>query len=235
MSTIIISGASKGIGRAIAQAFVDKGNRVINISRTPSPVTGIENHLLDFAGPETPSAIAELTDSTFKGSAKSDIVLIHNAARLDSDSVSNTDADSLRNVVEINIIAPQILNHALLPRMAPGSSILYIGSTLAEKAVPGSYSYVVTKHAMLGMMRATCQDLAGTGIHTACLCPGFTDTEMLRTHVGKDREILDTIAATSAFGRLIQPEEIAACIVFAAGNPVVNGAVIHANLGQLEG
>jgi 3-oxoacyl-[acyl-carrier protein] reductase len=68
--------------------------------------------------------------------------------------------------------------------MGPGSSVLYVGSTLSEKAVPGSFSYVVSKHAQLGMMRATCQDLMGTGIHTAMVCPGFTDTEMLRNHLG---------------------------------------------------
>ena len=46
--------------------------------------------------------------------------------------------------------------------------------------MPHSFSYVVSKHALVGMMRATCQDLAGREIHTACICPGFTDTEMFR-------------------------------------------------------
>ena len=84
------------------------------------------------------------------------------------------------------------------------------------------------------MMRATCQDLAGSGIHTACVCPGFTDTEMLRAHVGDDPEILKSIAGTTTFGRLVEPSEIAATIQFAANNPVINGAVLHANLGQVE-
>ena len=83
-------------------------------------------------------------------------------------------------------------------------------------------------------MRATCQDLAGSGIHTACICPGFTDTEMLRAHVGDSQDILDSIAAGSTFGRLIEPDEIARTIEFAIANPVINGTVIHANLGQVE-
>ena len=82
------------------------------------------------------------------------------------------------------------------------------------------------------MMRALCQDLAGTGIHTACICPGFTDTEMLRAHVPTDA--IDAVAGMSAFDRLIEPAEIAATLLFAAEHPVVNGAVIHANLGQRE-
>jgi NAD(P)-dependent dehydrogenase (short-subunit alcohol dehydrogenase family) len=116
--------------------------------------------------------------------------------------------------------------------MKPGSAIIYVGSTLSEKAVPGSYTYVTTKHAMVGMMRATCQDLAGRDIHTACICPGFTDTEMLRQHV--QEEFMDLVRATSTFNRLIHPEEIAETIFWAATNPVINGAVVHANLGQVE-
>jgi NAD(P)-dependent dehydrogenase (short-subunit alcohol dehydrogenase family) len=116
--------------------------------------------------------------------------------------------------------------------MRNGSSVLYVGSTLSEKAVPHSFSYVVSKHAIVGMMRATCQDLVGRAIHTACICPGFTDTEMFRKHV--PTEALDQIRAMSAYGRLITPEEIAETLFWAANNPVINGAVIHANLGQVE-
>ena len=116
--------------------------------------------------------------------------------------------------------------------MAVGSSILYVGSTLGEKAVPGSFSYVTSKHATIGMMRATCQDLAGSGVHTACINPGFTDTEMLRDHIPAD--VMPEIAQMSAYGRLIDPAEIASALFFAAHNPVINGSVINANLGQIE-
>jgi len=57
---------------------------------------------------------------------------------------------------------------------------------------------------------------------------------MLRAHVGDSQEILDSIAAGSTFGRLVEPTEIAKTICFAADNPVINGAIIHANLGQVE-
>ena len=97
-----------------------------------------------------------------------------------------------------------------------------------------SFSYVVSKHAQLGMMRATCQDLMGSGIHTALVCPGFTDTEMLRTHIGVDPEVENAIASLNSFDRLIEPEEIAELIRWGHHNPVINGAVLHANLGQKE-
>lgn len=230
MSTVVISGASKGIGRAAAAQFSEAGHLVFNLSRTPANLPGIENVQIDLAGAQAVQEVAAFADSLKPGVFH----LIHNAARLTSETVRSDDIDNFRSVININVIAPQILNAALLPKMNAGSSIIYIGSTLSEKAVPNSFSYVVTKHAMIGMMRATCQDLAGSGIHTACVCPGFTNTEMLRAHVGDSQEILDSIAAGSTFGRLVEPNEIARTICFAADNPVINGAIIHANLGQIE-
>ena len=88
-------------------------------------------------------------------------MLIHNAARLDNDTAVETPSNRLREVFEVNLIAPNTLNYFTLPFMHRGSAVLYVGSTLSEKAVPHSFSYVVSKHAMVGMMRAMCQDLVG--------------------------------------------------------------------------
>ena len=230
MSIVIITGASKGIGRATAIMLSDQGHEVFNLSRTPLEHAGVTNVLIDLAADDAEQRVAAFTETIAAGK----IHLVHNAARLISDQVTTIETSGFREVININLIAPQILNHALLPKMKAGSSVIYVGSTLSEKAVANSYSYVITKHAMVGMMRATCQDLAGTEIHTACICPGFTDTEMLRAHVGESQDILDSIAAGSTQGRLIAPEEIAETICFATTHPVLNGAVIHANLGQIE-
>jgi NAD(P)-dependent dehydrogenase (short-subunit alcohol dehydrogenase family) len=150
------------------------------------------------------------------------------------DAAGNCSSASLREVLETNVVAVNSMNQLLLPALPRGSSLLYIGSTLSEKAVAGSFSYVLSKHAQLGMMRASCQDLMGTGIHTALICPGFTDTEMLRTHIGDNPEVVAAIGSMNAYGRLIAPEEIAELVVWSHGNPVINGSVLHANLGQKE-
>eukprot|EP00811_Abedinium_folium_P010438 NODE_19656_length_833_cov_3.873938.p1 GENE.NODE_19656_length_833_cov_3.873938~~NODE_19656_length_833_cov_3.873938.p1 ORF type:complete len:161 (-),score=63.64 NODE_19656_length_833_cov_3.873938:351-800(-) len=146
-------------------------------------------------------------------------------------------------------MAPAVLTQALLPYMAPGSSVIYIGSTLCEQAVPGRLSYVTSKHALVGLMRATVQDLFGTGIHTACICPGFTDTPMLQSALrGTDaegeqeedaRQVEErrrarqkSIEGMVSFGRLVRPDEIAAMIGTVSVSPAVNGTVMHLNLGQ---
>lgn len=227
----VITGASKGIGRAIAEAFRAAGEPVLNLSRSPSPVAGVVNCQLDLASPDAGARVSEAVAQHVRPGR---LALIHNAATMRKDALSSASAQSLREVMELNLIAPQLLNQALLPHMAEGSCILYIGSTLSEKAVAGAFSYVVSKHGLAGMMRASCQDLAGTGVHTACICPGLVDTEMLRTHAGQDPETLAALRGISAFGRLIEPAEIAEVVRFAADHPVVNGAVLHVNLGQKE-
>jgi 3-oxoacyl-[acyl-carrier protein] reductase len=231
MKTLVITGASKGIGLAVAKLCLADNYRVVNFSRTPAPDAGIENHAIDLSSSSAEGRLQSLLGKILE---PGQITLVHNAAKLNSDRADATSTDDFRDILDINLIAPHTLNQLLLPLMQPGSSIIYTGSTLSEKAVANTYSYVVSKHAIVGMMRATCQDLAGREIHTACVCPGFTDTEMLRAHVGSDQEILNSIAGMSTFGRLVTPIEVATTIKFAAENPVLNGAVIHANLGQIE-
>ena len=230
MKNLVITGASSGIGQATASLFNAAGYNVINLSRRPCPETEIISIACDLSQPNFSQEISAQLTELLGGTRET--VMIHNAALLANDSVSTTDSNEFRRILEINLVAPNSLNQMLIPLMGKGSSILYVGSTLGEKAVPNSFSYVTSKHASIGMMRSTCQDLAGTGIHTACVNPGFTDTEMLRAHVPAN--VIPQIAAMSAFERLIRPEEIAQTLLFAAQSPVLNGAAINANLGQVE-
>ena len=229
---LVITGASKGIGRAAAEKFRSEGSKVINLSRSPLNVHGVVNIPADMTQADwLEGCKAGLLDAI--GDCNQ-IDLIHCAAVLSKDSVAEVSQQSLQDALQISILAPVLLNQLLLEKMASGSSIIYVGSTLSEKAVANSFSYVTSKHAVVGAMRATCQDLAGRGVHTACVCPGFTDTEMLRAHVGGSDEILADIAAGSTFNRLIKPEEIAETLYFCAKSPVMNGSVVHASLGQIE-
>ncbi len=230
MKCLLITGASAGIGLHTADLFARSGYQVINLSRRRCPLDQVTHINCDLSEPGFIEQIAPQLTSTLQNAEE--VVLIHNAAKLVNDSTLETPSNQFREVLEINVVAPNTLNYFAIPFMQPGSSILYVGSTLSEKAVPGSFSYVTSKHAMVGMMRATCQDLAGRRIHTACICPGFTDTEMLRQHVPE--EVMDQISGMSAFERLVSPDEIAETLLWAAQSAVINGSVIHANLGQVE-
>ncbi|NNL57651.1 MAG: SDR family oxidoreductase [Pseudomonadales bacterium] len=230
--TLLITGASRGIGLATAALFRDQGYRVVNLSRSKPALDGIEHMPLDLADAQAIDAMATQLRETIDGSES--VKLVHNAGLLRKDSARDLPASELHKVLQINVVAPAQLNQIVLPAMRAGSAIIYIGSTLSEKGVANTCSYVTSKHAVLGLMRAGCQDLSGSGIHSTCVCPGFTATEMLSGHVGHDQAILDAIASGIAFNRLIEPAEIARTVLFAAENPVLNGAVLHANLGQIE-
>ncbi len=229
---LVITGGSSGIGLATAKLFLEKEFQVINLSRNLCPLTDVVNIQVDLAikGFEEnlkQELLPQLEDSET-------VILVHNAARLDKDNVENIQATNLRDILEINVVTPTILNQIVMPKMSKGSAIIYVGSTLSEKAVPGAFSYVTSKHAAVGLMRATCQDLIDRGINTACVCPGFTDTPMLRNHLNDDETIIEQIKTMNAQNRLIEPSEIAQTIYFAATNSVINGAIVHANMGQKE-
>ena len=95
-------------------------------------------------------------------------------------------------------------------------------------------SYCTTKHALVGMMRSLCQDVSTQEIHTCMVCPGFTETEMLLKRAGGKPEILTQLTDMVKARRLIAPQEIADFIYYSSQTPVLNGSVLHANLGQVE-
>lgn len=229
---LIITGASKGIGLATAKRFLEQDYQVINLSRSACPLSQVQNFSIDLADPDWPTKSQQKIIDAMAEAEQ--IVLVHNAAKMTKESVRDIDSRSLTEVLQLNVVAAAQLNKLCLPKMQAGSSIIYISSTLGTKAVANTHAYVVSKHAVVGQMRATCQDLAGSMIHTACICPGFTETEMLQSHLGKYPELYQQITANIAHRRLVQPSEIAETIWFCSQNAVINGAVIDANLGQIE-
>ena len=231
----ILTGASSGIGAAAAQQFIDQGYSVVNISRRDCPVPGVETLHTDLA--DTASLTSTCDTLAARLQSREDpapVCLVHNASLMLKDRCDTTEDSALMEAISVNVLGINTLNRSLMSSLPQGSSILFVGSTLSEKAVAGAFSYIVSKHAQLGMMRATCQDLMGWGIHTAMICPGFTDTSMLRQHVGNDETVLDSLGAMNSFGRLVSPAEIADMILWAHQHPVVNGSVMHGNLGQIE-
>lgn len=230
--TLIITGASQGIGLACATYFSQKNWSVIALSRKAPPLQKVTHFPVDLSEAVQVETLKPLFDAKLNKQAQQ-ICLIHNAFHHLHDSVGAQDLPTLQKAFQVSIGSSVLLNNLLVPYMASNSSILYIGSTLSELGIKNCASYTTLKHATAGLMRATCQDLSEKGIHTACICPGFTDTAMLREHVGGEAE-LEGIKSRVGAGRLIQPEEIASLCHYCAENPIISGSVLHANLGQIN-
>ncbi len=229
---LVITGASKGIGKATASHFIQQGFKTVNLSRSPCELDQAINIKADML---QPNWLATCKESIMQAVGEPEqLVLIHNAAMMTKETVADISGDTLRGVLQLNVVAAAELNTWLIPMMPEGSSILYVSSTLGRKAVANTHAYVISKHAVIGQMRATCQDLAGRMIHTAAVCPGFTETEMLSEHLGANPDIYEQITSGIAHRRLAQPNEIADTLWFCATNPVINGAILDANLGQIE-
>lgn len=228
---VVITGASKGIGKETANLFAKNGFKVFNLSRGKSDNPQIQNILLDLVNTD---------DKTIQQSVLSQmpkqgrIILVHNASICYNDTVETFNLQDWQTTLRLNVTIPALLSQWLLPHMSPQSAIVFVGSTLSEKAVANTCSYTVSKHAVAGLMRSLCQDLAGRSIHTCCVCPGITDTEMLRGRVGNNATLLAKLAQVQSDGRLLNPDEIAEAIFMAATHSVFNGAVLHANGGQIE-
>lgn len=227
--TLIITGGSKGIGKSIIEKFFNEQYEIVNIARSPNELKGIKNINADLSEEGVEKKIEEQIQQLLN--EQQIICLVHNAATHYHDSVGTQEKSILNESITVSVVLPALLNNIIIPYMAAESSIIYIGSTLAEKAVKNAASYVICKHALVGLMRATCQDLSNYSLHTCCICPGFTETEMLREHVGNNMDFAKNKVGAK---RLIKPQEIAEIVYFSSKNQALNGAVIHANLGQLE-
>jgi 3-oxoacyl-[acyl-carrier protein] reductase len=228
---LIITGASKGIGYKTAEIFLNNGFDVLNISRNACTLVGVNNIKLDLISAADETIKKQLLAQI---SQKRRIILIHNSSVCYNDTLQNFSTAHWQDTLKLNVTIPALLSQWLLPQMMPQSAIIFVGSTLSEKAVGNTCSYIVSKHAIVGLMRATCQDLAGKFIHTCCVCPGVTDTEMFRLRVDNNAPLLAKLTHLQSDDRLLQPQEIAEAIFVAATHSIFNGAVLHANGGQIE-
>lgn len=227
---VLVTGASAGIGRAVARRFLNEGWAVHNASRRPSGVPGVLDHAVDLSDLDAVEALARTLRAELPPGAV--LSLVHNAAVMEDDAIDRVDRQAFERTMRLNVTTPALLSSLLVPAMAPGSSILYVGSTLSVQAIAGRVSYVTSKHALVGLMRSTCQDLFGRGIHTALICPGFTDTEMVRPAYDASAEFRAFIEEKVSAGRLIHADEMAEVVFRAASMPVFNGSMLHAHLGQ---
>jgi len=147
---LVITGASRGIGLAVAELFVKEGWQVLNLSRGKCPNNAVVTRQIDLSHSDVEQSLTKYIYEFIPEPRR--ICLVHNAATIFQDSALSVDIKAMRNAFQLNVFTPAILNKLISPLMSDGSSILYIGSTLSEKGIPGRATYVSSKHAIAGLM-----------------------------------------------------------------------------------
>ena len=219
----IITGGGSGIGKAIAQAFVREGAKVViagrdtkKLDRAAAEIGG--ECLAVSADVSSANDVQKLVSAAMETFKRIDI-LVNNAAMLlpgTAESISEEDFDQTFN---INVRGLWLLSRAVLPHMRAtgGGSIINIGSVLSLLGARNRVAYSASKGAVMAMTKAMALDHAAENIRVNCIAPGIVATEMVEKF-NTDEAARRQREAMHPMGRFGQPEEVANAAVFLASD-----------------
>ena len=236
MSVVLVTGASSGIGAAIAITFAESGWDVMAAGRDEGrleEVADVSDKIVIWAGELAESEdCGELIADTIDEFGQLDC-LVNNAGVLVRANVADTSDDDWRHTMAINLDVPFFLSRAALPHLliAEGS-IVNIASDWGLKAGERAAAYCASKGALVMLTKAMAKDHASDGLRVNAVSPGDVDTPMLASDAeasGMDLdEYLEQAAADSPNGRVATPEDVAALTLFLASDlsSHINGTAI---------
>jgi 3-oxoacyl-[acyl-carrier protein] reductase len=237
---VIVTGAWRGLGRAAAERFHERGASVaVNVrdaERAEQLAAVIGERALAVPGDvAAPGVAEEIVRATLARFGRVDIV-VNNAALALSTRFPDLTADEWRAALEVNLTAPFLLTKAALSAMRAQQygRIINISSSGGRMvSTLGGAHYTASKAGLLGLTRAAAKELGKFGITVNAVCPGMIDTELTRDHASD--ELLQQLAASYPVPRLGTAREVADLICFAASEAAgyITGASFDINGGDL--
>jgi 3-oxoacyl-[acyl-carrier protein] reductase len=227
----LVTGASRGIGRAIAEELAKHGAKVVGTSTTESGATNVPG-----IGRVLNVRDAAQTDAVLEAIQKElgEIQILVNNAGITRDNLALRMKDAeWDEVIETNLRAIFRLSRAVMRGMmkARWGRIINITSVVGAAGNPGQANYAAAKAGVVGMTKSLARELGSRNITVNCIAPGFIDTDMTRAlSEPQKKALLESIP----LGRLGTPQDVAAAVAYLAspGGGYVTGAVLHVNGGM---
>ncbi len=227
--TALITGASRGIGRSIAQAYAAEGASLILTASRPASLEEISSILPDAhcvtADLSDSAAVAAMFEESTKLAGKVD-VLVNNAGIYLGKPFETYTLEELDQLMRVNVYAVFQLTQLAVVHMKQNRTgkIVNISSTAGKWESPNQAAYNTTKHAIIGMSKCVALETASHGIQVNTICPGMVETDMFQNFEVHAKaagitleELKTTVAATKIpQGRFLQPEEVANIAIYLA-------------------
>ena len=246
----LVTGASRGIGAAIAAALSAAGARVTLQGRDVAALQGgVESGIgAGFVACDvTDAAAVERALSAAVEQGGPIDLLVNNAGSVESGRFLKLEPAAFERMFAVHVMGAVHTSRFVLPGMIERrfGRIVNVGSTASLKGHGYIAAYCAAKHALLGLTRSLAVETAQTGVTVNAVCPGYTETDMVResfektaARTGRTAEsILKDVLAGNPMQRLVQPEEVAAAVVYLCGPAAaaVTGSALAIDGGETAG
>lgn len=221
MKRVLISGGSRGIGRALVEAFCAQGDKVAFIYHTRhseaeslAKATGAHPICADIRNPDDVRRAVAEAEASLGGAAE---VLVNNAGVALIAQIQDVTDEQWCDLVDTNLSGAFYLSRAVIPAMiaAHEGRIIHIGSMWGKTGASCEVPYSATKAALRGLTMAMAKELGPSGITVNCVEPGVISTEM---NAALGAETLRALAEETPVGRLGTPEDVAYAVTFLASD-----------------
>jgi 3-oxoacyl-[acyl-carrier protein] reductase len=222
----IVTGASKGIGAAIAKALAGAGAKVIvNYASSEAGANAVVEAIVAEGGRAVavhgdvgnPLEARGLINAAIKAFGRLDIV-VNNSGVWDIVQIENVTEEQFRRSFDVNVLGPLVLIQEALKHLGEGASIINISSNATTLHPPGSVVYTATKSALEGMTSVLAKELGPRKIRVNAILPGMVDTEGNRSKGFVGSDIERYAVSQTPLGRIGQPQDIADVAVFLASD-----------------
>jgi 3-oxoacyl-[acyl-carrier protein] reductase len=241
--TALVTGASRGIGKAIAEVLGRRGATVIGTATSDAGARAISDTLsasgikgtgkvLDVTDPESVTTLVKAVQDDFAAPS----ILVNNAGITRDNLLMRMKDDEWDAVIQTNLTSAYRMSKACLRGMmkAKHGRIIMISSVIGATGNPGQSNYAATKAGIIGFAKSLAREIGSRGITVNAVAPGFIDTDMTRALPEEQR---DALLQQIALGRLGVVEDIANAVAFLASADAayITGETIHVNGGMYMG